>query len=136
MWIRQANDLPCIAGIGENFLISGKAGIENDFPAPARDGPGSAAVKDAPVFERKYGWSVLYFRQCFVLPRPSSYTKFSASLVGPAERAEPLPQPQPRPTLVIPSEARDLLFPSFETTRRYLLSASVTDSEPKCSTGQ
>ena len=61
--IRQADDLPGIAGIGENFLIAGEAGIENDFAAAARDGAGRAAVKYAPVFEREDGRSVLNFRQ-------------------------------------------------------------------------
>jgi hypothetical protein len=50
--IGEANDLPGIAGIGEHFLISGEAGVENDFAAAARDGAGRAAVKYAPVFER------------------------------------------------------------------------------------
>ena len=67
MGIRKANDLPGITGIGENFLITGEAGIENDFAAPARDGAGSAAVKDAPVFQRKNGRSVLNFGQWFLL---------------------------------------------------------------------
>ena len=64
MGIGQANDLPGVAGIGENFLISGKAGVENDFAATARDGAGRAAVKYAPVFEREGCGSMLNFRQC------------------------------------------------------------------------
>jgi hypothetical protein len=43
--IRQANDLAGVAGVGENFLITGEAGIENDFAAAARNGAGRAAVK-------------------------------------------------------------------------------------------
>jgi hypothetical protein len=61
--IRQAHDLPGVAGIGENFLVTGEAGIENDFAAAARDGAGSATVKDACVFEREDCRSVLNFRQ-------------------------------------------------------------------------
>jgi hypothetical protein len=61
--IRQANDLASVARIGENFLVTGEAGIENDFAAAARDGAGSTAVKYAPVFERKYGGSMQNFRQ-------------------------------------------------------------------------
>jgi hypothetical protein len=61
--VGQADDLPCVTRIGENFLITGEAGVENDFAAPARDRAGRAAVKDAPVFERKCGWTMLYF-QC------------------------------------------------------------------------
>jgi hypothetical protein len=48
--IREADNLACVTWVGENFLVSGKAGIENDFAAPARDRAGRAAVKDAPVF--------------------------------------------------------------------------------------
>jgi hypothetical protein len=51
--VRQTHNLPGITGIRENFLVTGEAGIENDFAAPACDGAGRAAVKDAPVFERE-----------------------------------------------------------------------------------
>jgi hypothetical protein len=61
--IRQAHDLPGVAGIGENFLVTGEAGIENDFAAAARDRARSAPVKDASVFEREDCRSVLNFRQ-------------------------------------------------------------------------
>jgi hypothetical protein len=69
--IGQTNDLPGVAGVGENFLITGKAGIENDFAATARDRARGAAVKDAPVFQREYRGSVLNFGQ-WVLPYFSS----------------------------------------------------------------
>lgn len=65
--ISQTDDLPGIAGVGENFLVTGEAGIENDFAAAARDRASSAAVKDAPVFQREYRRSVLNFGQ-WVLP--------------------------------------------------------------------
>jgi hypothetical protein len=61
--IGKADDLARVAGVGENFLVSGEAGVKNDFAAAARDGAGRAAVKDAPVFEREYGGSVLDVRQ-------------------------------------------------------------------------
>jgi hypothetical protein len=61
--IGQTDDLPGITGVGENFLISGEAGIENDFAAAARDGARRAAVKNAPVFQREYRGSVLNFGQ-------------------------------------------------------------------------
>lgn len=61
--IRQADDLPGITWICENFLIPGKAGIENDFAAAARDRPRSSPVKYAPVFQREDCRSVLNFRQ-------------------------------------------------------------------------
>ncbi|HVM91892.1 MAG TPA: hypothetical protein VMT67_03720, partial [Terriglobales bacterium] len=56
--------MPGIAGIGENFLIAGEAGVENDFAAAARDGAAGAAVKDAPVFERQNCGAMLSFAQC------------------------------------------------------------------------
>ena len=65
--IRQANDLTGIAGVGENFLVTGEAGIENDFAAAARDGARRAAVKNASVFQREDRGSVRNFGQC-VLP--------------------------------------------------------------------
>ena len=69
--IGQANDLPGVAGICENFLVTGEAGIENDFAAAARDGAGSAAIKYAPVFERDCGGSMRNFRQ--VVLRTASF---------------------------------------------------------------
>jgi hypothetical protein len=66
MRIRQAHNLPRVTRIGENFLITGEAGIENDFAAPARDSAGSAAVKDAPVFERQRGGAMRNFGQFFL----------------------------------------------------------------------
>jgi hypothetical protein len=53
--IGQADNLPGITGIGENFLVTGEAGIENDFPAPAGPGSRCASMKYSPVFKRKRG---------------------------------------------------------------------------------
>jgi hypothetical protein len=69
--IRQADNLSGIAGVGENFLVTGEAGIENDFAAAARDRARRAAVKNAPVFQREDRGSVLNFGQ-WVLPYFSS----------------------------------------------------------------
>jgi hypothetical protein len=69
--IGQANNLPGITGVGENFLVPGEAGIENDFTAAARNRAGCAAVKDAPVFQREDRGSVRNFGQ-WVLPYLSS----------------------------------------------------------------
>jgi hypothetical protein len=65
--IREADNLPGVTGVGENFLVTGEAGIENDFAAAARNRASCAAVKDAPVFQREDGGSVRNFGQC-VLP--------------------------------------------------------------------
>jgi hypothetical protein len=69
--IGQTDDLPGITGVCENFLVTGEAGIENDFAAAARDGARRAAVKDAPVLQRENRRSVLNFGQ-WVLPYFSS----------------------------------------------------------------
>jgi hypothetical protein len=61
--IGEANDLPGVAWVGENFLITGKAGIENNFAAPTRNSAGGATVKYAPIFEREDGRSVVNFGQ-------------------------------------------------------------------------
>jgi hypothetical protein len=61
--VGQTNNLPGIAGVGENFLVTGEAGVKNNFSAAARDGAGGAAVKDAPVFQREGRGSVLNFGQ-------------------------------------------------------------------------
>jgi hypothetical protein len=65
--IGQADDLTGVAGVGENFLITGEAGIENDFAAAARNRARRAAVKSAPVFQSESGGPVLNFGQ-IVLP--------------------------------------------------------------------
>ena len=75
MRIRQADNLPGVTWVGENFLVSGEAGIKNDFAAPARDRAGRAAVKYAPVFQRENGRSVLNLVQC-VLRRNSFRLRF------------------------------------------------------------
>jgi hypothetical protein len=69
--IGQTDDLPGIAGVGEDFLVTGEAGIENDFAAAARDRARRAAVKNAPVLQREYRGSVLNLGQ-WVLPYFSS----------------------------------------------------------------
>jgi hypothetical protein len=51
--IGEADDLPGVAGIGEDFLVAGEAGIENDFAAAPGDGSGRAPCKDSPVLERE-----------------------------------------------------------------------------------
>ena len=61
--VSKADNLPRVTWVGENFLITGKAGIENDFAAAARDGAGGASVKEAPVFQREGRGSVLDFCQ-------------------------------------------------------------------------
>ena len=65
--VSEADDLPGVAWVGEYFLISGEAGIKNDFAAPARDGAGRAAIKYAPVFQRENRRSMRNFRQCVLL---------------------------------------------------------------------
>jgi len=66
MRIGQTDDLAGVTWVGENFLITGETGIENDFATAARDGARGAAVKYAPVFQSENGGAVLNFGQ-FVL---------------------------------------------------------------------
>ena len=67
MGIRQADNLAGIAGISENFLVTGEAGIENDFAAAARNGARGTALKEAPVLQREGRGSVLDFGQWSLL---------------------------------------------------------------------
>jgi hypothetical protein len=69
--VSEANNLPRVTWVGEYFLISGEAGIKNDFAAAARDRAGRAAIKYAPVFQRENRKSMRNFRQCVL---PNSWT--------------------------------------------------------------
>jgi hypothetical protein len=51
--IRQADDLPGVTRVGEDFLIAGEAGVKNDFAATAGLSARRAAVKDSSVLERE-----------------------------------------------------------------------------------
>ena len=57
MRIGEADNLARVTGIGENFLISGEAGIKNDFAAATGASARREAVKDSPVLERQCGAS-------------------------------------------------------------------------------
>ena len=61
--ISEADNLPRVTWVGENFLIARQTCIENDFAAVARDCARSSPVKYAPVFQRENCRSVLNFRQ-------------------------------------------------------------------------
>jgi hypothetical protein len=58
--VRQADNLSRVTRIGENFLISGEAGVKNHFAAAPGGCSRRAAMKNAPIFERKN--SLPYFR--------------------------------------------------------------------------
>jgi hypothetical protein len=70
MRIRERDDLAGITGIGENFLIAGETGIENDFAATAGASTSGAAVKNSPVLERECRADCGDLVQC-VLPMSS-----------------------------------------------------------------
>jgi hypothetical protein len=61
--ICQADNLARVTRIGEYFLISGEAGIENDFAAAPGDRSRRAPMKNAPIFERKYSLPCFSFGQ-------------------------------------------------------------------------
>ncbi len=63
MRISQADNLSRVTRIGENFLIPGEAGIENDFAAAPGDRSPRAPMKNAPIFERKNSPPCFRFRQ-------------------------------------------------------------------------
>jgi hypothetical protein len=62
--VSEADNLSGIAGVGEYFLISGEAGIKNNFSAAARASAGRAAVKYASVFQRENRALCALLRQC------------------------------------------------------------------------
>jgi hypothetical protein len=62
--ISQADNLARVTRIGENFLISSEAGVENDFAAPPGDRSRGAPMKNAPIFERKRSLPCFGFGQC------------------------------------------------------------------------
>jgi hypothetical protein len=64
--IGEADDLSGVTGVGENFLITGEAGIENDFAAAARDGAAGTAAKEAAVFQRECRGTVRNVGQCIL----------------------------------------------------------------------
>lgn len=64
MRIGETDDLPGIAWVCENFLITSKAGVENDFAAAARYRARRPAIKYAPVLERQSCGTMQNFGQC------------------------------------------------------------------------
>jgi hypothetical protein len=69
MGVSQADNLAGIAGVGENFLITGEAGIENDFAAAARASACRASLKYPSVLERENRATCEGLRQCVLLKR-------------------------------------------------------------------
>ena len=53
--VGEADNLSGVAWIRENFLVSGEAGIENGFSAPAGFSASGASNENSPVFQRKRG---------------------------------------------------------------------------------
>ena len=53
--IGKTNNLASVTWIGENFLISGEAGVENSFSTAAGLRTRGASNKNTPVFQRKRG---------------------------------------------------------------------------------
>jgi hypothetical protein len=50
--IGQDDDLPCVGGIGGNFLVTSEGSIKNHFAPASAWVPMALAAEDAPVFER------------------------------------------------------------------------------------
>jgi len=70
--ISEADNLAGVTGIGENFLVAGKAGIKNNFAAAAATCARRAASKYSSVFEREDRAVSVRRLQC-VLRRDSLY---------------------------------------------------------------
>jgi hypothetical protein len=68
--VRETHDLAGITRVGENFLVAGQAGVENDFAATTRASAGRAAFKDSSILEREYRATCGVQRQC-ILQRSS-----------------------------------------------------------------
>ncbi len=102
MRISEADDLPGITWVGENFLVTGEACIKNDFTAAARDGARGAAVKYAPVFERENCRSMLYFRQCSLRPTSLFFARLRRG-----QRAEMIDGPVGEYSSTVDELARD-----------------------------
>jgi len=64
--IGKTDNLAHVAGVGENFLVAGEAGIKNDFAAAARRSSRGAPVKKPPVLKREDSGPKGYFRQRFL----------------------------------------------------------------------
>jgi hypothetical protein len=53
--IGEADYLASVTWIGENFLVSGEAGVENSFSTASAFRTRGASNKNTPVFQRKRG---------------------------------------------------------------------------------
>src|ERR1700730_9174426 len=70
--IRQTDNLPRIARVRENFLISGETGVENDFTATTCAGSRGASPKNSSIFECKYALPFDSFCQRSLFPTGST----------------------------------------------------------------
>jgi hypothetical protein len=72
MRVGEADDLASVTRVSKNLLITGEAGIENDFATAAGFRSGGAACKNASVFERKVSgqtnlrWQRIFLRLNFL----------------------------------------------------------------------
>jgi len=87
MGIGETDDLAGITGVGENFLVTGEAGIKNDFAAVARASARRAAFKYSSVFQRE-DRATCELRQC-VLPNWSSNRHRDAAFTVYEDVSEP-----------------------------------------------
>jgi hypothetical protein len=81
--VSQADNLARVTRIGEDFLVSGEAGVENDFAAAPGDRSCGTAMKNAPIFERKNSLPSFSFRQWTL------FLRLSAKLFGGQARRSP-----------------------------------------------
>jgi len=63
VWIGEADDLAGVTWVSKNFLVTGEAGIENNFAAAAGPGARGAPRENAPVLKREVSWLADFGRQ-------------------------------------------------------------------------
>ena len=80
--VGQADNLSRVAWIRENFLIPGETRIEDDFAAAPGDRSRGAAIKNAPVFERKDSLPCFFFRQWTLSSAGPNTTRSPAGKAG------------------------------------------------------
>jgi hypothetical protein len=51
MRVREGDDLPAVRGVGEDLLVAGEAGVENDLAPGFAPGPERTPLEDSTIFE-------------------------------------------------------------------------------------
>lgn len=101
MGISETDDLPGVARIGENFLVAGEAGVENDFTATARASARRASVKNSSVLERERRASSEGLVQCVLQEMERMSFRCGADRRSRSQRTEVVRRPVSEYSLAI-----------------------------------